>query len=279
MAEIIDGKAIARAIKAEVAARLQERGGAAPLIVAVEVGQDDASASYVRNQARQADRVGILHRLDRLPDDIDDAGLQAHLRRLGEDPEVTAIMLQTPLPRHLDLRAARAAIDPEKDVEAVTTTNAGRLVSGVHRVAPCTALAAVACLEAATGGDLRGLHVTVIGRSEIVGRPLALLLLHGDATVTVTHRHTRHLAQHTREADVVISAVGQPGLVTADMVREGAIVVDVGTNWIAEQNRLVGDVDYEAVAAKASRITPVPGGVGPVTVAMLLRNAVHLLDG
>jgi methylenetetrahydrofolate dehydrogenase (NADP+) / methenyltetrahydrofolate cyclohydrolase len=278
MAQIIDGKAIAKRIKAEVKERIAARGEPAPLVVAVEVGEDAASASYVRNQARQAERVGIHHRLDRLPADTNDEALRDHLRGLNADPAVTGIMLQTPLPRHLDLRGARALIASSKDVEAVGPLAAGALVANTHAVAPCTAQAAVLCLEDVLGDDLSGKHVVVIGRSEIVGRPLGLLLLHANATVTVCHRHTGDLSPYTRNADAVVVAVGKPGLVRGDMVRPGAVVVDVGTNWIEAEERLVGDVDFDSVEPHAAAITPVPGGVGPVTVAVLLANTLHLAE-
>ncbi len=279
MALTIDGKAIAKQIRQEVksgvAALLQEKARI-PKIVAVEIGHDDASESYTRNQARTAERLGIHHRLDSLPADAPFSAVKEHLNDLAADPKVTGIMLQMPLPSHLDESACRAQIPLALDVEAVTPEAAGRVLQNTHTVAPCTAMAAMLCLESACPEGLSGLTVAIVGRSGIVGRPLAMLLLHANATPIICHTRTKDLASTLRSADVVIAAAGRPNLVTGDMVSNGAIAIDVGTNWIESENRLVGDMDFEGVAAKASAITPVPGGVGPVTVAVLMRNALIL---
>ncbi|MEE9391251.1 MAG: bifunctional 5,10-methylenetetrahydrofolate dehydrogenase/5,10-methenyltetrahydrofolate cyclohydrolase [Planctomycetota bacterium] len=280
MAQIIDGKAIADAIKGEVMLGVAALGGKPPCVVAVQVGEDSSSAAYVRSQARQAQKVGILHRLDQLPATASETELREKLITLNADPDVHAVMLQMPLPRGLDGRRARSWISAEKDVEAVTETAAGRLVAGTHTTAPCTALAAMSCLVSAAK-DLSGLDVAVVGRSEIVGRPLGLLLLHANATVTLCHSRTKNLGAKLKAVDAVIVAVGKPGLITADMVREDAIVIDVGTNWVEDASEkkgghLVGDVAFEEVSQKVAQITPVPGGVGPVTVAILLRNVLEL---
>ena len=281
MAEIIDGKAIAKSIRQEVKAAVQERvarGRAVPFIVAVAVGHDDASASYTRNQARTAERLGIRHQLDVLDENSDFDALAGHIRKLTANPEVTGIMLQMPLPAHLDASACRALIPVALDVEAVTVEAAGLVLQNTYTVAPCTAMAAMACLEAASPDGISGLHVAIVGRSAIVGRPLAMLLLHAHATPVICHTRTRNLTQTLNQADVVIAAAGRPNLVSGDMVREGAIAIDVGTNWLEEEGRLVGDMDFEAVSRKARAITPVPGGVGPVTVAILMRNALKLCE-
>ena len=278
-ARIIDGKAIAREIKAEVKEAVVahvESGGRRPFIVAVAVGKDDASESYTRNQARAAERLGIGHRVDTLPEDTDLDSLRGHMEALSADESVTGIMLQMPLPAGLDEFACRDLVPLTKDVEAVTERAAGRLMQGRHRVAPCTAMAAMRCLEAAHPEGLSGLDVCLVGRSGIVGRPLAQLLVHANATVTVCHTRTRDVAEKLRGAQVVIAAAGRAGLITGEMVAAGVTAIDVGTNWSEEEGRLLGDMVFDEVAEKADAITPVPGGVGPVTVAMLMRNALEL---
>ncbi|MCB9832447.1 MAG: bifunctional 5,10-methylenetetrahydrofolate dehydrogenase/5,10-methenyltetrahydrofolate cyclohydrolase [Planctomycetes bacterium] len=279
MARLIDGKEIAANIRTEVAAGIQDltaSGRPAPLIVAVEVGHDEASASYTRNQGKTARKLGLEHRLDTLPATCTMADFEAHLTALAVDPAVTGIMIQMPLPDHLDANACRRLIPIGKDVEAVTETAAGQVLQNSHRVAPCTAMAALRCLQEAAPGGIAGLDVVVVGRSAIVGRPLAMLLLHANATVTVCHTRTRDLAEKLRRADVVIAAVGRAGVIGGDMIKEGAICIDVGTNWDEASGGLVGDMRFAEVEARAAAITPVPGGVGPVTVAMLMANALRL---
>lgn len=274
MPKLIDGKSLAKSIRAEV-----ERGIAqldkTPLLVAVAVGEDEASLAYTRSQGRTAARLGIGHRVDELPGDATLEAVREHLAGLAADGDVTGIMVQMPLPKHLNEAEVRAAIPLAKDVEAVTDESAGRLMQGTHAVAPPTAMAAFKCLEAGAPEGVTGLDVAVLGRSQIVGRPLAMLLLNANATPTVCHTRTRDLDEKLRRADAVIVAAGRPGLVNGDMIREGAIVVDVGTNY-AEDGSVSGDVDFASAAEKAGAITPVPGGVGPVTVAVLMSNVLEL---
>lgn len=272
----VDGRALARAIEAGVEAEVARLAAEGPVrLVAVAVGEAGASDVYLRNQSRACQRVGIRFRTDRLPASSTQAALHEQLRALAADPRVTGIILQMPLPPGFDPRAAREALDPRKDVEGVHHANLGLLAGAGAVLAPCTALAAIHVLEA-EGVTLHGAECVVVGHSEIVGKPLALLLLDRLATVTVCHIGTRDLAAHTRRADVVIVAVGKAGLVRPDMLRAGAVVVDVGINLVPDGEggeRVVGDVD-PACEKVAGVLTPVPGGVGPVTVAMLLRNTV-----
>lgn len=277
MPNLIDGKSLAKSLRAEVKQGVSALGFS-PLMVAVAVGDDDASEAYTRSQGRTAAKLGIEHRVDKLPGDASSGDVRTHLESLATDDAVTAIMLQMPLPKHLDEAEVRRAIPVSKDVEAVTDESAGRIMQGSHLVAPPTAMAAFRCLEAGAPEGLSGLNVAVLGRSQIVGRPLALLLLHANATPTICHTRTRDVRSTLSAADAVIVAVGRAGLVTADMVREGAIVVDVGTNY-ADDGSVSGDVDFDAVAEKAGAITPVPGGVGPVTVAVLMSNVLELARG
>lgn len=278
MSKIIDGKALAKSIREEVATGVAELEGDAPLLVAVEVGHDEASASYTRSQAKRAQKLGIAYRLDSLSADADTAAVVSHLESLNADPAVTAVMLQMPLPSQINKDVARCAISPEKDVEAVTDSAAGRLMLGTHDTAPCTALAALTCLEEAAEGDISGLDVVIVGRSDIVGKPLSMLLLHRHATVTICHTRTRNLQEKLLRADAVIAAAGRANLINGEMIRPGALVIDVGTNSIEteEGRRLVGDVKFDEAAEVAGAITPVPGGVGPVTVAILMRNVLAL---
>lgn len=274
MAELIDGKAIAKAIRIQVKEGVAALGGEPPGLVAVAVGEDESSLAYTRSQQKTAERLGFAYRLDILPESTPQSDVLGHIAALNDDPAVSGIMLQMPLPKPLDKTRCREAIAPEKDVEAVTAAATGHLVFNTHRAAPCTALAAFTCLSEAVGGELSGLDVTIIGRSEIVGKPLALLLLHAHCTVTMCHTRTKDVAEKTRRADVVVAAAGVPGLVTKDMISEETIVIDVGTNVV--HDKLVGDVAFDEVSEVARAITPVPGGVGPVTVAVLMRNLLDL---
>ncbi|MFT7616824.1 MAG: methylenetetrahydrofolate dehydrogenase (NADP+)/methenyltetrahydrofolate cyclohydrolase [Planctomycetota bacterium] len=279
MANIIDGKAIAKRIRSEVKSGVEvllQETERVPFIIAVSVGKDDENEAYTRNQGKTAGKLGIKHRLDVLDKDTPFDQVKAHLGSLAIDPEITGIMIQMPLPKHLDESACRALIPMAKDVEAVTDEAAGRVLQNTHQVAPCTAMAAMLCLEAAAPEGITGLNVAIVGRSAIVGRPLAMLLLHANATPTICHTRTRDMAATLKSADVVIAAAGRAGLVTGEMIREGAIAIDVGTNWIESEGRLCGDMNFDEVEAIAGAITPVPGGVGPVTVAVLMRNALIL---
>jgi methylenetetrahydrofolate dehydrogenase (NADP+)/methenyltetrahydrofolate cyclohydrolase len=270
---MVDGRAIARALDARIADEVATLSKDGPLRL-VAVSCDDgrgASGVYVRSQTNACERVGIRYRTDRLPPGTTQEGLHAHLRTLAADSLVTGIILQLPLPAGIPARAAQDAIDLRKDVEGIHNENLGRVVGGRAVLAPCTARAAIAILEA-EGVTFRGAECVVVGHSEIVGKPVALMLLERLATVTVCHIGTKDLASHTRRADVVIVAVGKAGLIRGDMLKKGAVVVDVGIN-VLSGGGVIGDVSPDAVEV-AGLLTPVPGGVGPVTVSMLLQNTV-----
>lgn len=290
-AKLIDGRALAARIRDRVGdevAELRARGVAVRL-VSVQVGDDPASALFIRNQQRSATAAGIDFEHAHLPGDVREERLVAYLRERNADPATTGILVQRPLPPGLDARRIQAAIHPDKDVEGLNPANMGAIVLGQPRLVPCTALAALKVLLS-TGVSPRGKEVVVIGHSEIVGKPIAFLLLNQFATVTVCHVATQDLTRHTRKAEVVFVAVGRPGLVRGEMLREGAVVIDIGINQVpllddrgapildAEgrpRTKVVGDVDAESAREVAAWLTPVPGGVGPVTVATLLYNAVR----
>jgi methylenetetrahydrofolate dehydrogenase (NADP+)/methenyltetrahydrofolate cyclohydrolase len=272
-ARIIDGKAIAAEVRERVRADVLalEAEGIKPGLATILVGDDQASHVYVRNKHKACAEVGIESFNHELPASTPESDLADLITSLGADDAVSGILLQLPVPAHIDSDAMIELIDPLKDVDGLTTANAGRLVQGREGLVSCTPAGVIELLEH-EDVDLRGAEAVVLGRSQLVGRPLSSLLLARDATVTICHSRTRHLAEVCSRADVLIAAVGHPRLVTAELVREGAVVIDVGINRTEEG--LVGDVDYEAVAQKASAITPVPGGVGPMTIAMLLVNTV-----
>jgi methylenetetrahydrofolate dehydrogenase (NADP+)/methenyltetrahydrofolate cyclohydrolase len=271
-AEIIDGKAVAARVKAEVAREVASLPGT-PGLATVLVGDDPASAMYVRMKGEDSAEVGIESFHHQLGPDAEAGELAALLRDLSADDRVDGILLQLPLPDHLDQDEFISLIDPAKDVDGLTAINAGLLVQGREdAIVPCTPAGVMKLLDEA-GASLEGARAVVIGRSILVGKPLAQLLLAANATVTHCHSRTRDLEAVCREADVLIAAVGSPRLVTGEMVREGAVVIDVGTN--RTDDGLVGDVDFEAVAERARAITPVPGGVGPMTRAMLLVNTLR----
>jgi methylenetetrahydrofolate dehydrogenase (NADP+) / methenyltetrahydrofolate cyclohydrolase len=267
-ARIIDGKAVAARVRERVAAEV-EALPVRPGLATVLVGDDPASATYVRMKREDSAQVGIESFHHEPGGEASQEELVELLGSLNEDDRVHGVLLQLPLPRHLDQDALIPVIDPAKDVDGLTATNAGLLVQGREGLVPCTA-AGVMELLAEAGVELEGTRAAVLGRSILVGKPLAQLLLAANATVTHCHSRTRDLAAVTREADVLVAAAGTPGLVTADMVRQGAVVIDVGTN--RTDAGLVGDVDFEGVREVAGAITPVPGGVGPMTRAMLLSN-------
>ena len=282
-AQIIDGKAIAARIKTEVAAEVRKlmATGLPVRLVAVLVGQFPAARVYAENQAKTCGELGIDYTLRELPETVRQEELEDMLRSLAADKSVTGIMLHMPLPAHINTQQAQYAIDLLKDVEGVNPGNIGHVVYGHSIIAPCTALAVVALIEA-TGISLVGAEVAMVGASRITGKPAALLLSERGATVTLCHVHTRDLIVHTRRADVVVVAVGKPGLIDQRHIRPGAVVIDVGINRIAVKDqkgqriwRTVGDVAFDAISPIAGWITPVPGGVGPMTVAMLLRNTVR----
>jgi methylenetetrahydrofolate dehydrogenase (NADP+)/methenyltetrahydrofolate cyclohydrolase len=275
---ILDGKLVAQKVLDEVragVARLRDTTGVVPVLAVVLVGDFAPSKVYVGNKKRAADTVGIASQDHLHPEGLDRETLLALLRRLNADPGVHAILLQLPLPAGLAEDEAIAAIAPEKDVDGLHPANLGRLLAGAPSVVPCTP---AGCLEILDhyGCDLRGAEAVVVGRSRLVGKPLAQLLLARHATVTMCHTRTRDLAAHTRRADVLCVAAGRPGTVTRDMVRDGAWVIDVGINRL-DSGKLVGDVDV-SVAERAHAITPVPGGVGPMTIAMLLRNTLRAAE-
>ena len=268
-AGILDGKALAGRIKEELRCKC---GGLAraPRLAVVLVGDDPASAIYVRNKERDCRECGIDCRDHRLAADTTQEALLALIRKLNRDDSVDGILVQLPLPGHLDGAQVLRAIDPDKDVDAFHPENVGRLLLGQPRYLPCTPAGILALLRE-YAIDPAGKHCVVVGRSNIVGKPLALLLLQADATVTVCHSKTPDLADQCRRADILVSAAGQAGLITADMVRPHAVVIDVAMNRGAD-GKLCGDVDFGAVAQRADYITPVPGGVGPMTRAMLMEN-------
>ena len=282
-AQLIDGKKISAEVRAEVAEgvrEMKERLGVTPGLAVVLVGGDPASAVYVRNKQRAATEVGMDAQDVRLPADTSQERLLEHVEELKVDPRFHGILVQLPLPDHIDERTVLDSLDPMKDVDGLHPENAGRLVGGRARFVPATPLG-IQQMLVRTGHDPDGKHVVVCGRSEIVGKPVALLLMQrasgANATVTVCHTRTRDLADITLQADILIAAIGRPMSITADMVKEGVTVIDVGVNRIDAPERkrgyrLVGDVDFDAVSEKAAAITPVPGGVGPMTIAMLLHN-------
>ncbi len=275
-ARIIDGKAVAAKVKDEVAREVSALG-VRPGLATILVGDDPASAVYVRMKREDSAEVGIESFHHEPGADVAPEQLAALITSLNDDERVHGILLQLPLPDHLDQDDFVSLIDPAKDVDGLTTTNAGLLAHGrSEALVPCTPAGVMRLLDDA-GVELSGARAVVLGRSILVGKPLAQLLLAANATVTHCHSRTRDLPAVTREGDVLIAAVGSPGLVGADMVREGAVVIDVGTNRTDEG--LVGDVDFGAVSEKASAITPVPGGVGPMTRAMLLVNTLKAAGG
>jgi methylenetetrahydrofolate dehydrogenase (NADP+)/methenyltetrahydrofolate cyclohydrolase len=278
-ATIIDGKAIAAAEReriAEQTAQLAKRG-VVPGLAAVLVGDDPASHVYVRQKERMSEQVGMRSLGARLPADATQDALHAEIDRLNADPAVSGIIVQMPLPPHLDAVRAQERVDPRKDVDCLHPENGGRLLRGDPRFIPATPLGCQVLLRR-SGIKIEGADVVIIGRSQLVGRPLSVLLSArgegANATVTVCHTGTRNVAEHTRAADIVVVAAGVPRALTADMVKPGATVIDVGINR-REDGKLEGDVDFERVAEVAGAITPVPGGVGPMTVAMLLHNTLH----
>jgi len=284
-ARIIDGKQVAAQMRAELAqevAALKEKG-VVPGLGVVLVGDDSASKSYVTAKERACEEIGIYSDDNRLPADTSQADLMALIEKMNGDSRINGLLVQLPLPRGLDEAQVLLRIDPDKDVDGFHPMNVGKRVVGEQAFLPCTPHGVVQLLLR-SGVQLDGAHVVIVGRSNIVGKPLANMLMAksptGNATVTVCHTRTKDLGHYTRQADIVIVAAGRPNTVTADMVRDGAVVIDVGVNRVEDTSRksgyrLCGDVDFEAVKEKASLITPVPGGVGPMTITMLLYNTVE----
>ena len=282
-AKILDGKALAEEIRGEVAtgvAEMQQKHGVTPGLAAVLVGDDPASAIYVRNKRRACDEVGMVSDTFLMPADSTNEQVLARVQALNEDPRFHGILVQLPMPPQIDERLIIESLDPTKDVDGLHPFNVGKLVQGRADFVPGTP-AGIQQILLRNGHDPAGANVVVCGRSNIVGKPMALLLMQradgANATVTVCHTRTKNLAEITRQADILVAAIGRPSAITADMVKEGAVVIDVGINRVDDASkkrgyRLEGDVDFDAVSEKASAITPVPGGVGPMTIAMLLVN-------
>lgn len=282
-ANILDGKALAEEIRREVAmgvAEMQQKHGLTPGLAAVLVGDDPASAIYVRNKRRACDEVGMVSNTILLPADSTNEQVLAQVQALNNDPRFHGILVQLPLPVQVDERLIMESLDPSKDVDGLHPFNVGKLVQGRADFVPGTP-AGIQQILLRSGHDPAGANVVVCGRSDIVGKPMAILLMQradgANATVTICHTRTKNMADITRQADILVSAIGSPNVITADMVKEGAVVIDVGINRVDDDSRksgyrLVGDVNFEEVSEKASAITPVPGGVGPMTIAMLLVN-------
>ncbi|ABM61396.1 bifunctional methylenetetrahydrofolate dehydrogenase/methenyltetrahydrofolate cyclohydrolase FolD [Halorhodospira halophila] len=272
-AQILDGKAIAakrRALVGEAVGQRIERGLRRPGLAVILVGQNPASAVYVRNKRRACEEAGILSRAYDLDADVSEGELLERIDRLNADPEIDGILVQLPLPGHIDEQTVIERIDPVKDVDGFHPENMGRLALRLPGLRPCTPRGVMTLLHH-TGIELEGRDAVVLGQSNIVGRPMTLELLNARCTVTVCHSRTRNVAERVRQADLVVASVGKPGLIQGDWIGEGAVVIDVGINRL-DSGKLTGDVDFEAASQRASWITPVPGGVGPMTVATLLEN-------
>ena len=272
--KILDGKAVSLKVKESVKIRADElkKFGVEPTLAVVLVGEDKASQTYVRAKEKACNEYGIKSVAHRLSENTTQNELLALINVLNLDDSIHGILVQLPLPKHIDTNVVLAAIDPRKDVDGFHAVNVGKLVSGLDGFVPCTPLGVMEILKE-YGIDVAGLNAVVIGRSNIVGKPMANLLLNASATVTVTHSKTKNLKEICKNADLIVAAIGKPFFLKADMVKDGAVVVDVGINRL-DDGRLVGDVDFEEVAPKCSYITPVPGGVGPMTIAMLLNNTI-----
>ncbi|MEO7852177.1 MAG: bifunctional methylenetetrahydrofolate dehydrogenase/methenyltetrahydrofolate cyclohydrolase FolD [Rubrivivax sp.] len=277
-ARLIDGNALSRNLCVDMRARALalQASGVQPCLAVILVGDDPASQVYVRNKVRACEECGIQSMLERQPATLSESALLARVAALNADAKVHGVLVQMPLPAHIDAQKVIAAIDARKDVDGFSVQSAGELLTGLSGFVACTPHGCMKLLQS-TGVDLRGKHAVVIGRSNTVGKPMALLLMRANATVTVCHSATTDLSWHTRHADVVVAAVGRRHTLTGDMVKPGAIVIDVGMNR-DEHGKLCGDVDFEAVQAVAGWITPVPGGVGPMTVTMLLMNTLQAAE-
>lgn len=278
-ARLIDGKAFAEGLRGRIAGhveRLKREHGITPGLAVVIVGEDPGSQVYVRNKAKQTVEVGMHSEKYELPDTVPEADLLALVRRLNDDPGIHGILVQLPLPKHIDSHKVLEAIAPEKDVDGFHVANAGALMTGAPLFRPCTPYGCMKMLES-VDFPLRGARAVVVGASNIVGKPMAMLLLQAGATVTICNSKTRDLGAHTRDADVIVAAVGRRNIITADMVKPGAAVIDVGMNR-DDNGKLCGDVDFNGVKEVAGYITPVPGGVGPMTITMLLINTLEAAE-
>ena len=273
MANIIDGKRISAEVRAELKNQTEAfaaKTGVRPGLAVIIVGSDPASQVYVRNKRRACEEVGYYSEAYELPENTTQAELNALVDKLNADEKIHGILCQLPLPKHLDENEVILRIDPAKDVDAFHPVNVGRIMIGDYAYLPCTPAGVMVLLER-SGIEIAGKECVVVGRSNIVGKPQAMLLLHANGTVTVCHSRTKNLAEVCRRADILVAAIGKADFFTADMIKEGAVVIDVGMNRRAD-GKLTGDVDFESVAPKASYITPVPGGVGPMTITMLMQN-------
>ena len=271
--QLIDGKALAQKIHSNVAKEvetLKQEKNVVPGLAVILVGDDPASHAYVKMKAKACEKVGFYSITHNMPETISQDEIIQIIEMMNSNPHIDGILVQLPLPKHIDTDKILEVIDPKKDVDGFHAYNVGRLVTNLDSFVPCTPLGVMKMFEE-YNIDLEGKDVCVVGASNIVGKPMASLLLNANATVTVTHIYTKDLKAHTSRADIVVVGVGVPGLIKADMVKEGAIVIDIGINRI-EDGSLVGDVDFPNVSKKCSYITPVPGGVGPMTIAMLLSN-------
>ncbi len=277
-AQLIDGNALSASLRAGLAARaaaLTERG-VTPCLAVILVGEDPASSVYVRNKVAACEKAGVRSLKDVYPAEVDPAVVFARISELNADPDVHGILVQLPLPKRFDAEAVLEAIDPEKDVDGFHAENVGALMQGKPRFIPCTPYGVMEMLKS-RGVTLKGAEAVIVGRSNIVGKPMAMLLLAAGCTVTVCHSQTRDLAFHTRRADILVAAVGRARMITGDMVKPGATVIDVGINRLPD-GKLCGDVDFASASAVAGIITPVPGGVGPMTITMLLANTIEAAE-
>ncbi|NOR54581.1 MAG: bifunctional methylenetetrahydrofolate dehydrogenase/methenyltetrahydrofolate cyclohydrolase FolD [Sulfurovum sp.] len=271
--QLIDGKALAGKVQSNVASEveaLKKEKNIVPGLAVILIGDDPASHAYVKMKAKACENVGFYSITHNMPDSISQEEIIATIEMMNNNPRIDGILVQLPLPAHVDTDKILEVIDPKKDVDGFHAYNVGRLVTNLDAFVACTPLGVMKMFEE-YNIDLKGQDVCVVGASNIVGKPMASLLLNAEATVTITHIHTKDLKSHTSKADIVVVGVGVPGLIKADMIKEGAIVIDIGINRIADGS-LVGDVDFKNVSPKCSYITPVPGGVGPMTIAMLLSN-------
>jgi len=278
--QLIDGKALAAKVQINIASQveqLKQEKNIVPGLAVILIGDDPASHSYVKMKAKACEKVGFYSITHNMPDTISQDEIIATIEMMNSNPRIDGILVQLPLPKHVDTDKILEVIDPKKDVDGFHAYNVGRLVTGLDSFVACTPLGVMKMFEE-YNIDLRGQDVCVVGASNIVGKPMAALLLNAEATVTVTHIFTKDLKAHTSKADIIVVGVGVPGLIKADMVKEGAIVIDIGINRIKDGS-LVGDVDFKNVSPKCSYITPVPGGVGPMTIAMLLSNTLKAAKG
>ena len=278
--QLIDGKSLANKVQTSVGAeveQLKQEKNIVPGLAVILIGDDPASHAYVKMKAKACENVGFYSITHKMPDTISQDEIIATIEMMNENPRIDGILVQLPLPKHVDTDKILEVINPTKDVDGFHACNIGRMVTNLESFVACTPLGVMRMFEE-YNIDLKGQDVCVVGASNIVGKPMGSLLLNKDATVTITHIHTKDLKSHTSKADIVVVGVGVPGLIKEDMVKEGAIVIDIGINRL-EDGSLVGDVDFENVSQKCSYITPVPGGVGPMTIAMLLENTLKAAKG